>query len=164
MELIINIVIIALIVTLLTFIYSKSYNKLIINKNKATNTWANIVKEINIRLNLLGQLNDVANTYLDDQTKQQVAAVTQSYQTKVGVEDIINAYYEINKVIDLILAKLNNQEWNQAFGDSFNRIEALRKEYNDTILKINNLVKMFPTSLIAKVNSITPWTFFRGID
>ena len=164
MEIIINIVVIALVVSLLTFIYCNSYNKLMINKNKATNTWANIIKEINIRINLLGQLNDVASQYLDDQTKQQVATVTQSYQTKVSTEDVINSYYDINKVIDIILAKLNNEEWNKAFSDSFNRIEALRKEYNDTILKINNLVKMFPTSLIAKVNSITPWLFFRGIE
>ena len=48
--------------------------------------------------------------------------------------------------------------------DSFNRRETLRKESNDTILKINNLVKMFPTSLIAKVNSISPWLFFRGVE
>ena len=164
MELIVNIIVIAIIVALLTFIYCNSYNKLIGNKNKATNIWANIIKEINIRLNLLGQLNTVANQYLDDQTKQEVARVTQNYQTKVATEDIVNSYYEINKVIDSILSRLNNQEWNQAFTDSFNRIETLRKEYNDTILKINNLVKMFPTSLIAKVNSISPWLFFRGVE
>ncbi len=164
MELAINIIVIALVVALLTFFYCINYNKLIGNKNKATNIWANIIKEINIRLNLLGQLNDVAASFLDDQTKQEIARVTQSYSTKVATEDIVNSYYEINTVIDAVLAKLNNQEWNTAFTDSFNRIEALRKDYNDTILKVNNLVKMFPTSLIAKVNSISPWLFFRGVE
>ncbi len=164
MEIAINIIIIALVVAVLTFFYCINYNKLISNKNKAADLWANIIKEINVRINLLGQLNDVAANFLDDQTKQEIARVTQSYSTKVATEDIVNSYYEINTVIDSILNKLNNQEWNQAFNDSFNKIDALRKEYNDTILKVNNLVKMFPTSLIAKVNSISPWIFFRGVE
>ena len=164
MEIAINIIVIALIVALITFLYCINYNKLISNKNKATNIWANIIKEINIRINLLTQLNDVAANYLDDQTRQEVVRVTQSYSTKVATEDIVNSYYEINTVINSLLVKLNNQEWNTAFNDSFNRIETLRKDYNDTILKINNLVKMFPTSLIAKVNSISPWIFFRGVE
>ena len=164
MELIVNILVIATIVAVITLLYSTSYNKLIISKNKATEVWANIIKEVNIRFNLLSQLNEVANQYLDDQTKASIARVTQSYSTKVAHEDIINVYYEANQIVDGVLAKLNNAEWNQAFKDSFDRIETLRKEYNDTILKINNLVKMFPTSLIAKINSITPWVFFRGVE
>ena len=164
MDIIINIIVIALIVALLTFFSSKLYNKMIINKNNATNIWANIIKEINIRFNLIDQLSTAAAQVLDDVSKSELNRVSQNYATKVAVEDIINAYYDANNVINTVMAKLNNQEWITAFNDSFNRIEVLRKEYNDTILKINNSVKMFPTSIIAKVGKITPWLFFRGTE
>ena len=163
-HIIINILVIGLIVALLSFLYAKISNKIIINKNNATNIWANIVKEINIRFNLIDQLNTAASAVLDDTLKNELTRVSQNYATKVAIEDIINAYYDANAVINTVMAKLNNQEWITAFNDSFNRIEALRKEYNDTILKINNSVKMFPTSIIAKMNKITPWLFFRGTE
>ena len=164
MGLIINLIVVALIVGLLTFFYCIFYNKLINHKNKANIVWNNIVKEVNVRFNLITQLRDATATIIDEETKNNLNRVIDSYKTKVAIEDIINVYYEANAIIVNVLSKINNVEWNNAFNDSFNRIEELRREYNDVILKINNLVKMFPTSLIAKINGITPWIFFRGVE
>lgn len=164
MGLIINLIVVALIVGLLTFFYCIFYNKLINHKNKANIVWNNIVKEVNVRFNLITQLRDATTTIIDEETKNNLNRVIDSYKTKVAIEDIINVYYEANAIIVNVLSKINNVEWNNAFNDSFNRIEELRREYNDVILKINNLVKMFPTSLIAKINGITPWIFFRGVE
>lgn len=164
MGLIINLIVVALIVGLLTFFYCIFYNKLITHKNKANIVWNNIVKEVNVRFNLITQLRDATATIIDEETKNNLNRVIDSYKTKVAIEDIINVYYEANAIIVNVLSKINSVEWNNAFNDSFNRIEELRREYNDVILKINNLVKMFPTSLIAKINGITPWIFFRGVE
>ncbi len=164
MGLIINLIVVALIVGLLTFFYCIFYNKLINHKNKANIVWNNIVKEVNVRFNLITQLRDATATIIDEETKNNLNRVIDSYKTKVAIEDIINVYYEANAIIVNVLSKINSVEWNNAFNDSFNRIEELRREYNDVILKINNLVKMFPTSLIAKINGITPWIFFRGVE
>lgn len=164
MGLIINLIVVALIVGLLTFFYCIFYNKLINHKNKANIVWNNIVKEVNVRFNLITQLRDATTTIIDEETKNNLNRVIDSYKTKVAIEDIINVYYEANAIIVNVLSKINSVEWNNAFNDSFNRIEELRREYNDVILKINNLVKMFPTSLIAKINGITPWIFFRGVE
>ncbi len=164
MGLIINLIVVALIVGLLTFFYCIFYNKLITHKNKANIVWNNIVKEVNVRFNLITQLRDATATIVDEETKNNLNRVIDSYKTKVAIEDIINVYYEANAIIVNVLSKINSVEWNNAFNDSFNRIEELRREYNDVILKINNLVKMFPTSLIAKINGIAPWIFFRGVE
>ena len=164
MGLIINLIVVALIIGVLTFFYCTFYNKIINHTNKANVVWANIVKEVNIRFNLLAQLRDAASLVLDEETKSALNKVIDSYRTKVAIQDVINTYYEANNIINTCLSKINSPEWTNAFNESFNRIESLRREYNDTILKINNLVKMFPTSIIAKIHGITPWIFFRGVE
>lgn len=164
MGLIINLIVVALIIGVLTFFYCTFYNKIINYTNKANVVWANIVKEVNIRFNLLTQLRDAASSVLDEETKSALNKVIDSYKTKVAIPDVINTYYEANGIINTCLSKINSPEWTNAFNESFNRIESLRREYNDTILKINNLVKMFPTSIIAKIHGITPWIFFRGVE
>ena len=163
MQIVGYILIIAVVVALMTFMFTSAYNKLLRNKNHANETWLNIVKEINLRYNLYTQYSEAVKTTIDAATINTFNTSIASYRNKVSIDDIINNYYETDNICKAILGVISTPEWLQVFNDSFNRIEALRKDYNDTILKINNLVKMFPTSLVAKMAGFGAWPFFRGI-
>lgn len=157
------ILIVSIIIALLVFMYTSAYNKLLRNKNHANTTWLSIVKEVNIRFNLYTQFSQAIASNIDANTLAQFNQSIANYTNKVAITDIIDSYYATDQICKAILGVISTPEWIQAFNDSFNRIETLRKDYNDTILKINNLVKMFPTSLVAKMCGFEAWPFFRGV-
>ena len=160
-------VFVVLFVDSLIVIICKTYNELVRIKNQLNSNYQDINKELSYRVELAKQYIPIINAYVDPVLINQLNGLTSEFAVKVSIQDIAEIYYRINNCLSDIKKQLDAKnfhavEWEKAFEDSNSRIEALRVIYDDNVLKMNNVIKMPGTSLIAKVFGFVKWPYFRN--
>ena len=167
MDGLILLVFIVLFIDSLIIIICKTYNELIRLKNKLNSNYQDINKELSYRVELSRQYIPIISNYVDPVLINQLSGLITEFAVKVSISDIAESYYKINNCLDDINKELAAKnfhpvEWEKAFTDSNSRIEALRVIYDDNVLKMNNVIKMPGTSLIAKIFGFVKWPYFRN--
>lgn len=163
----IMLIFIVLFIDSLIVITCKTYNELVRLKNKLNANYQDMNKEISYRVELSRQYIPIVNNYVDPILINQLSGLISEYAVKVSIQDIADTYYRINNCLSDIGKELDKRnfhatEWEKAFSDSVSRIEALRVIYDDNVLKMNNVIKMPGTSLVAKLFGFVKWPYFRN--
>ncbi len=86
---------------------------------------------------------------------------------KKSDQDYFNTYVEIESTLKeyLILLEDKNEkdeEWDQLLRGNKERLDQLRYQYNQRVLRMNRMVEMFPFSIIAKIHAFPKYTYFRN--
>ena len=165
-HIILIIFIVAFVDSLLIIVIS-NYNKLIKYRNVVNANYADISKELAYRVELCRQYIPIITPYVEKKKIDDLNMLLIQFNLKVSIIDIANIYYTLNAHLTLIDQELkskgfNAPEWDKAFTDSFSRLEALRVLYDDNVLKLNNIVDMPPTNIIAKMFGFVKWPYFRN--
>ena len=167
MDSLLFLVFIVLFIDSLIIIVVKTYNELVRLKNTLNSNYQDINKELSYRVELSRQYIPIISNYVDQTLINQLSGLISEFAVKVSIADIAESYYRINNCLSDIDKELTEknfhaEEWEKAFTDSNSRIEALRVIYDDNVLKMNNVIKMPGTSLVAKIFGFVKWPYFRN--
>lgn len=165
--LIVLILFIVILIDLVVAKVVKTYNKMVLKKNELVDNYQNLTKEINFRFELTRQYIPIIQNRIDQNTVNYLNNLISSHSMKVDVNDIANDYYILNNLlyqIDKIVKAqgFSAPEWDKAFNDSIGRIEASRVLYDDNVLKMNEMVDIPPSNLVAKMFGVSKWVYFRN--
>ncbi len=167
--------IILIIVAVLIILYVISvYNSLVSLKNKVDDQKSQIDVELKRRFDLVPNLVETVKGYTkhEKETLEDVVKARNAYATANSTEESLKADGELTKAINKLFALSESYpdlKANQNFIDLQNELSEIEQKivyargfYNDSILKYNNKVQMFPSNIIAKIFGFTKGAFFEA--
>ena len=165
MEKLILLLFIILFVDSIIILVCNGYNQLILLKNEVNTNYSNLNKEVSFRFQLISQYLPIINNYISDNLKITLNQIITQYQMKVSIADVADLYYKLNASLIDVDKELKEKnfsapEWDKAFKESNERIETIKKEYDDNVLSLNNTIKAPGLSIIAKLFGFTKYPFF----
>ncbi len=168
--------IIAAIVVILILIVIGIYNGLVGARNQVKNAWAQIDVQLKRRHDLIPNLVETVKGYMEHE-RGTLEAVTnarnlaQSVATSANVADIAKAEGQLSGALARLLAVVENYpnlKANQNFlalqeelTSTENKISFSRQYYNDSVLKYNNKIQMFPSNIVASMGGFKNGDFFE---
>lgn len=161
-----EIVIIILIVVLIFFII---YNMLTIKRNKVVRSKANVEVYLTQRFDLIPNLVECVKQYTNFEKNllEELIEMRMQYMKEKNLK-IGNI---LDKKLENIIIQVENYPDLKASEQYTlleknlikmeNQIQAARRIYNIAVLKYNNLVKIFPSNIVAKIFKFKTETFFE---
>lgn len=163
------------IVVILVLIGAGMYNGLVGARNQVKNAWAQIDVQLKRRHDLIPNLVETVKGYMEHE-RGTLEAVTNARNLaqslgNASVADRAKAESELGSALSRLLAVAENYPTLKA-NENFlalqeeltsteNKISFSRQFYNDTVLKYNNMIQMFPTNIIAGMGNFKPDEFFE---
>ncbi|HVT45703.1 MAG TPA: LemA family protein [Thermoanaerobaculia bacterium] len=156
-----GIVILLLIVVALFFVVGL-YNALVRARNEVKNAWSQIDVQLNRRHDLIPNLVETVKGYMTHE-RETLEAVTRARQQAVNVSGNLEDKARVENVLSQTLRSLfavaenypelkANQNFlalQEELTSTENKISFARQYYNDSVLRLNNRIEMFPANLIA---------------
>jgi LemA protein len=138
-----------------------TYNRLVASKNEYENSWGQIDVQLKRRYDLIPNLVETAKGYMEHE-RETLEAVIKARQVAIDastVKDQAAAENMLTSTLRSLMAVSENypdikadtqmQELHEEIASTENRIGFARQHYNDAVMRFNNLVQMFPGSVIA---------------
>ena len=165
MEKLILLIFIILFVDSVIVLICNGYNQLVLIKNDVNDDYAKLNKEVTFRFELITQFLPIIHDYISDTNKQVLNELIIQYKMKVSIADVADLYYKLNATLIDVYKELNEKgfsapDWDKAFKDSEERINIVKKSYDDNVLHMNNTIKAPGLSIIAKIFGFTEYPFF----
>ncbi len=167
--------IIAIIVVVLLLLYVISvYNGLIKLRNKVDDQASQIDVQLKRRFDLIPNLVETVKGYTkhEKETLEGVVKARNAYNTAGSLEDQLKADGELTKAMNKLFAlaeaypDLKANENFTKLQDELTAIEEKivysRQFYNDSVLKLNNKIEMFPSNIIAGMFNFKKRQFFEA--
>jgi LemA protein len=169
-------IVIGAIVVIAILFYIATYNGLVGLRNAMKNAWAQIDVQLKRRRDLIPNLVETVKGYMEHE-RGTLEAVTnarniaQSLSGNANVADIAKAEGQLSGALARLLAVVENYpnlKANQNFlalqeelTSTENKISFSRQYYNDSVLKYNNKIQMFPSNIIANMSGFKAGDFFE---
>jgi LemA protein len=165
------------IVVILILAFVGIYNGLVRGRNNVKNAWAQIDVQLKRRHDLIPNLVETVKGYqiheretLEAVTKARNLAQQLSSGGK-GVGEISKAEGELSSALSRLLAVVEqypNLKANENFlalqeelSSTENKISFSRQYYNDSVMKYNNQIQMFPSNVVAGMSGFKASEFFE---
>jgi LemA protein len=163
------------IVVLLVIIIIGTYNGLVGLRNQMKNAWSQIDVQLKRRYDLIPNLVETVKGYMQHE-RGTLEAVTNARNlaqagVSAGVAERATLEGQLGGALSRLLAVVENYpnlKANQNFLDlqeqltgTENKISFSRQFYNDSVLKYNNKIQMFPSSIIANMGGFKQGEFFE---
>ncbi|HQT95806.1 MAG: hypothetical protein B7Z68_08410 [Acidobacteria bacterium 21-70-11] len=150
------------------------YNGLVGARNEVKNSWSQIDVQLKRRHDLIPNLVETVKGYMVHE-RGTLEAVTQARQQAVnvtgGVEDRAKAENALSQTLRSLFAVAEaypdlkaNQNFlalQEELTSTENKISFARQYYNDAVLRLNNRIQMFPSSVIAGMFNFSQEKFFE---
>jgi LemA protein len=163
------------IVVILVLWFVGIFNGLVRRRNQTTNAWAQIDVQLKRRYDLIPNLMETVRGYmkheretLDSVTKARNLA-QQAPSGDVGARS--KAEGELSSALSRLLVVVENYpdlKANQNFlalqeelSSTENKISFSRQFYNDSVLRLNNQIQMFPSNMVAGMTGFHAGEFFE---
>ena len=169
--------IIILVVVALIVIYIVSvYNSLVSLRNKVDDQASQIDVQLKRRFSLIPNLVETVKGYTkhEKETLEGVIKARNSYQTADNLSDQLKADGELSKAISKLFAlaeaypdlKANENfiKLQDELTETENKITYARQFYNDSVLKYNNKIQMFPSNIVAGMFNFKIKDFFQAAE
>jgi len=167
-------IILGIIVLILIF-FVANYNGLVRFRNQRENAWAQIDVQLKRRYDLIPNLMETVKGYMQHE-RETLEAVTNArnlaQQTASGdVGARSKAESELSGALARLLVVVENYpdlKANQNFlalqeelTSTENKISFSRQYYNDSVLRLNNKIQMFPSNMVAAMTGFKLGEFFE---
>jgi len=170
MELIIILVIVGVIVLMIVGMY----NALVRFRNQVKNAWAQIDVQLKRRYDLIPNLIETAKGYMKHE-RETLESVTKARQQAIDLSGSVADQAKMENMLSQTLKSLfavaesypdlkANQNFlalQEELTSTENKIGFARQFYNDSVLKFNNKIQMFPSNIIANMFNFTLSDFFE---
>jgi LemA protein len=137
------------------------YNRLVQNRNRVDNAWAQIEVQLKRRWDLIPNLVETVKGYAahERETFQNVTEARAAAQRAQGPEQVAQAegllgqalgrLFAVAEAYPELQADENFRQLQTELGETENRIAVSRQVYNDTVLTYNNSIQTFPGVVVA---------------
>jgi LemA protein len=163
------------VLVIIIIFFVATYNGLVRLRNQTKNAWAQIDVQLKRRYDLIPNLIETVKGYMkhERETLESVTNARNLAQSLAGgsVGDRSKAESELSGALSRLLAVVENYpdlKANQNFlalqeelTSTENKISFSRQFYNDSILRLNNKVQMFPSNVIASMTGFKLGEFFE---
>ena len=164
-----------IVVVLLLVIYVIGvYNSLVSLRNKVRDQFSQIDVELKRRFDLVPNLVETVKGYAkhEKETLDSVINARNSYVTSNNMSDQLKADGELTQAISKLFALTESYPDLKA-NTNFNNLQSelseieqkivyARQFYNDSVLKLNDKIEMFPSNIIAKMFNFKQEQFFEA--
>lgn len=171
---IIGLIIVAVVV-ILVFIIIGIYNGLVGARNQVRNAWSQIDVQLKRRHDLIPNLVETVKGYMEHE-RGTLEAVTSARNLAQSLSEAAPAERakvegELGAAISRLLAVAENYPMLKAnenflglqeeLSSTENKISFSRQFYNDSVMKYNNMIQMFPSNIIAGMGNFKQEQFFE---
>lgn len=152
----------------------KSRNRLVTLRNRVKNQWAQIDVQLKRRYDLIPNLLETAKGCANFE-RSTLEAVVKARQGAMAAADIdqaaaangtlsaaLHRLLAVSEAYPELKANADFMQLQKELADTENKIALARQFYNDTVLKYNNAIEMFPASLLAGVCGFRPMPFWNA--
>ena len=173
---VIGAVVLLLVIILISW-FVKTYNKLVKSRNRVRNSFSQIDVQLKRRFDLIPNLVETVKGYANHEKSilEEFAKARQMYQSAASANSV-NAMADASNMLTNTLSKLMvvQEQYPSLKADAqFNKMMSELKEtedkisysrqfYNDVVLQHNNLVEMFPSSIVANMKNFKLEEFFKA--
>jgi len=167
--------VIALIVVLIVIFFISSYNRLISLRNGVRNQRSQIDVELKRRFDLIPNLVETVKGYanhektaLEDVIKARNSYVSAGTDTAKALaadsalEGALAKLFALSESYPDLKANTNFSKLQNELSDIEKRIVFARQFYNDSVLKLNNKIEMFPSNIVAGMFRFETEPFFEA--
>ena len=152
------------------------YNGLVQSKKKVENAWGQIDIQLQRRFDLIPNLVEAVKGYMqhEEETLTKVTELRTSWANAQTVSEKADLENQLSGALKTIMAVSENYpdlKANQNFNtlqeelrSTENKISYARQFYNDSVLKYQNKIEMFPTNLVAGMFGFKSGKFFEATE
>ena len=149
-------------------------NSLVSLRNKVKNEYSQIDVQLKRRFDLIPNLVETVKGYTkhEKETLENVVEARNTYLTAGSLEDQVKAddmlTSAVNKLFALsesypdLKANANFIDLQNQLNETEDKIAYSRQFYNDSVLKLNNKIEMFPSNLVANMFHFEKEKFFEA--
>lgn len=168
--------IILAVVVVLGLIVAATYNSLVSLRNKKDDQWSQVDVQLKRRADLIPNIVETVKGYAkhESETLENVIKARNTFVTATTPEEEMKASGELSQALSKLMVLTENYPELKAntnflslqndLKDTENKISYARQFYNDTVLKYNNKVQMFPSNIIAGLFKFKAASFFEIAD
>jgi len=166
-----------LIVAFIIFFFIKTHNGLVANRNRVRNQKSQIDVELRRRFDLVPNLVETVKGYanhektaLEDIIKARNTYVSTASNTAQALEadnvlsGALTKLFALSESYPELKANTNFMNLQNELAEIEKRIVYSRQFYNDSVMKLNNKIEMFPSSLIAGMFRFSTEPFFEATE
>ena len=167
-------IILGVVVALLVVYIISVYNGLIRLRNKVDDQASQIDVQLKRRFDLIPNLVETVKGYTkhEKETLEGVINARNAYNTAGSMEDQLKADGELTKAMNKLFALAESYpdlKANENFTKLQEELSAIeekivysRQFYNDSVLKLNNKIEMFPSNIVAGMFGFKKRQFFEA--
>lgn len=130
------------------------YNKMKTYKNEVDKLWNTLRLAIESQFKFIkanfDSINNVDKVYLKN--------LIDKYMILAFTAEIMNSYIDLEVTID----KVDDANIKSYFLEKDKEIEKIKAEYNNVLLRYNNIINMIPNKIVANIFHFTEGTWFRS--
>ena len=157
----------------LIFWYFGTRNSLVTLQETVTSSWAQVENQMQRRMDLIPNLVNTVKGYAKHEKTlfTDIANARAKLSGATTINDKIKAYNGIESALSRLLMIVENYpqlKANESFNrlmdelaGTENRIAVERKRYNENVRLFNQKIRMFPTSIVAKMANFTKIDYFQ---
>jgi len=168
---------IVLLVVIIVIFFISTYNGLIANRNRVRNQKSQIDVELKRRFDLVPNLVETVKGYathektaLEDVIKARSNYVTVSGDTAQALAadnaltGALSKLFALSESYPELKANTNFMSLQNELSEIEKRIVFARQFYNDSVLKFNNKIEMFPSNIVAGMFKFKTEPFFEAAE
>lgn len=152
------------------------FNRLIKQRNRVDNAWAQVDVQLRRRYDLIPNLIETVKGYAEheQQTFEAVVVARAAAQSASGVGDQAQAEGVLGSMLQRLFALAeqypelraseNFQQLQADLSKTEDKIASARQIYNDTVLTYNNTTQTIPTNVVAALARFKARDFFEVAD
>jgi len=152
------------------------YNGLVRLRNQVKEAWAQVDVQLKRRFDLIPNLLETVKGYMTHE-RETLESVTQAraavagagglpdrIQAESGLTAALGRLFAVAESYPDLKASTNFLSLQEELASTENKISFARQFYNETVMRMNNKVQMFPSNIIAGMFNFTAETFFEVED
>lgn len=149
------------------------YNRLVVLRNRIRNAWSQIDVQLRRRYDLIPNLVETVRSYaaheketfeMVTRARAQMASartVSEQAEAQTAISGALKTLFAVAEAYPELKANQNFLMVQEELAGTEGKIAFARQFYNDTVLRYNNGLQVFPTNLIAGMFGFTAEDFFE---
>ena len=152
------------------------YNSLVGLRNQVKEAWAQVDVQLKRRFDLIPNLMETVKGYMSHE-RETLEAVTQAraavsgagglderMAAEGGLTAALGRLFAVSESYPDLKASTNFLSLQEELASTENKISFSRQFYNETVMRMNNKVQMFPSNIVAGMFNFGQETFFEVED
>jgi LemA protein len=173
---VITVLIVIGVVVLLVLVFIGIYNGLVSKRNEAKNAWSQIDVQLKRRYDLIPNLVETAKGYMKHE-RETLEAVIRARQTCVDLskagnvgelvkaegllQQSLRSLFAVAEQYPTLKADTTMLKLQEELTSTENRVGFARQAYNDAVMRLNNAIEQFPSSIVAGIGGFKQLEFFE---